>query len=64
VAQAELVALMWLGRGDVEPEEFSATVELAESRREVPTDDYLLDQPLVAEWLAEGLEKLGLEAAI
>jgi hypothetical protein len=59
-AQAEIVALTWIGRGDAEPEEWLATVELAEGRREIPTEEYLLEQPLVAEWLAEGLEKLGL----
>ena len=27
--QAELIALMWIGRGDAEPEEWEATVQLA-----------------------------------
>jgi len=58
--QAELVALMWLGRGDGEPEEFEALVQEALERREVPTEDYLLDHPLVAEHWLEGLERLGL----
>lgn len=50
--QAELVALMWLGRDEGAPEEFEGLVRLALERREVPTEDYLLDHPLVAEHLA------------
>ena len=56
--QAELVALLWLGRGDAEPAEWEETVKLAADRRDVPTERYLLSQPLVAEYWAEGLERL------
>jgi hypothetical protein len=58
--QAELVALMWLGRDDGAPEEYEGLVRLALERREVPTEDYLLDHPLVAEHWLEGMERLGL----
>jgi hypothetical protein len=58
--QAELVALMWLGRDEGDPEEFEGLVRLALERREVPTEDYLLDHPLVAEHWLEGMERLGL----
>jgi hypothetical protein len=58
--QAELVALMWLGRDEGAPEEFEGLVRLALERREVPTEDYLLDHPLVAEHWLEGMERLGL----
>ena len=57
--QAELVALMWIGRGDAEPEEWTDMLQMAVERREVPTEQYLLDHPLVAEFLAEGLDRLG-----
>ena len=57
-AQAELVALLLTGRGDAYPEEWPATLQLAEERREIPTEEYLLEQPLVAEHSADGLEKL------
>ncbi len=57
--QAELVALMWLGRDDGEAEEFEQLVAQALERREVPTEDYLLDHPLVAEHWLEGMERLG-----
>lgn len=57
--QSELVALMWIGRGDGEPEEWAELVKLAGERREVPTEQYLLDHPLVADDWAEALDKLG-----
>jgi hypothetical protein len=58
--QAELVALMWLGRGDGEPEEWDELVARAVERREVPTENYLLDHPLVADHWLDGMERLGL----
>jgi len=59
IQQAELVALMWIGRDDAEPEEWAELVKLAEERREVPTSQYLLDHPLVADYWADALDKLG-----
>lgn len=55
----ELVALMWLGRGDGEPGEWQNLVELASARHETPAASYLLDHPLVADYWAEGLDRLG-----
>lgn len=60
--QDELVALMWLGRGDFEPADWEAAVRTAGERREQPTARYLLGQPLVGDHWAEGLERLGFEA--
>jgi hypothetical protein len=57
--QAELVALLWLGRGDAEPEDWENLVKLAEERHETETGSYLLDHPLLAEYWAEGLDQLG-----
>jgi Protein of unknown function (DUF3775) len=62
--QAELVALMWIGRGDAEPEEWNQTVELARQLKDGPTPRYLLRHPLVAEHWQEGAAKLGIELAI
>jgi Protein of unknown function (DUF3775) len=58
--RAELVALMWLGREDGEPEDWDELVQTAIERREVPTEVYLLDQPLLAEYWLEGMDRLGL----
>ncbi|CAN5692695.1 DUF3775 domain-containing protein [soil metagenome] len=56
--QAELVALMWIGRGDMEPEEWSDALDLAAERRGAPTAAYLLAHPHVADHWGEGLDKL------
>ena len=56
--QAELVALMWIGRGDMEPEEWDEALELASEREDGPTAAYLLSHPQVAEDLMEGVDKL------
>lgn len=56
--QAELVALMWIGRGDMEPEEWEEAVALAADRHERSTASYLLSHPHVADHLDEGLDRL------
>lgn len=56
--QAELVALMWIGRGDYEPEEWDEALALAVDRADRPTSEYLLGHPQVAEDLDEGVNKL------
>jgi Protein of unknown function (DUF3775) len=56
--QAELVALMWIGRGDMEPEEWEEAVALAAERHEGATAEYLLAHPHVADHLDEGLDRL------
>lgn len=57
--QAHLVALMWIGRGTFEPEELDEAVETARNERINATSRYLLGVPLLADYLEEGLEKLG-----
>jgi hypothetical protein len=56
--QSELVALMWIGRGDFEPEEWQEAMELAADRAEGDTAEYLLTHPHVADYLDEGLDRL------
>ena len=56
--QAELVALMWIGRGDMEPEEWDEALALAADRHENGTAAYLLSHPHVADHLDEGLDRL------
>jgi hypothetical protein len=56
--QAELVALMWIGRGDMEPEEWEEALELAVERHEGATAAYLLAHPHVADYLEEGVDRL------
>ena len=60
--QAELIALMWLGRDDYLLSEWnSATSDAAESLTDI-TDPgaYLLSHPLVADYLLEGLIQHGI----
>lgn len=56
-AQAELVALMWLGRGD---EQWPVLRDLATQEHTAFTADYLLGTPPVADHLLAGLDRLGL----
>ena len=57
--QAELVALMWIGRDDGEPVEWQDYINKAIERKTTPTEHYLLDHPLLAEYWSDGLERLG-----
>ncbi len=57
--QVQVVALMWLGRGDCEPEEWDSLLEDAEDAWSDHTADYLLAHPMVADHLMEGLDLLG-----
>jgi hypothetical protein len=57
--QAHLVALAWVGRGTFEAEEFDEAVETAKVEKVNSTARYLLGIPLLADFLEEGLEKLG-----
>lgn len=56
--QAELVAIMWVGRGDFEPEEWEEALAMAADRTDNPTAAYLLSHPHVADYLDEGVERL------
>lgn len=59
-AQAELVALAWIGRGDFEPEEFAAAVALAHERsRDRGVARYLLGIPNVGDLVNEGFAAIG-----
>lgn len=57
--QAELVALCWIGRGTYEPEDFDEAVETAQNERVNSVATYLLGVPLLADYLEEGLERMG-----
>ncbi len=60
--KASLVALAEVGRGAVEPEQFEAAVAAAKAEHMDRTGDYLLATPMVADYLEEGLDKLGYSA--
>jgi hypothetical protein len=58
--QVDLVALMRLGRGDGTIEEWDDLRREAAEVRNRRTASYLLGEPLVSDYLAEGLDAFGL----
>ena len=60
--QVDLVALMWLGRGDG-PDDFDEAREMAEDAANDRTADYLLGTPMLADYLEEGLAELGIDCS-
>lgn len=57
--QCDLVALVWVGRGDFAAAEWSQAVAQARERRQGSTSRYLLGIPLLASYLEEGLAAFG-----
>lgn len=61
--QVDFVALMWIGRGSFEPEEWDEAVQTAAREATTPTADYLIGTPHLSDHLENGLELLGLSAS-
>ncbi len=58
--QASLVAVMWIGRDTFGPEDLAEAIETAKAERTSPTEDYLMGEPQLADYLEAGMEALGL----
>lgn len=58
--QIQIVALLWIGRGDYSTDEWDEVLEQARDDWTPKTAEYLLVHPLLAEHLEEGLELFGL----
>ena len=58
--QAELVAIMWIGRESFFAEDFDEAVATAKAEASTPCADYLIGTPHLADNLENGLEALGL----
>jgi hypothetical protein len=56
---AALVALAWIGRGDYEADDWKSAVAEASERSEGPTWKYLLDMPLLPDYLEDALDAFG-----
>ncbi|MCC6204568.1 MAG: DUF3775 domain-containing protein [Hyphomicrobiales bacterium] len=56
---AELVALVWIGRGDYDAREWAEAVAEARQRGNRKTAKYLMGMPMLADYLEEGLEAIG-----
>jgi hypothetical protein len=57
--QQEVVALLWLGRGDFEAGEWVVAVDEARDMWSPRTAEYLIAHPLLPNYLQEGLDILG-----
>jgi hypothetical protein len=53
--QTELVALLFVGRGDYAPEEWNDALAAARDRGDPPTARFLLGEPLLGDLLEDGL---------
>lgn len=58
--QEELLALIWVGRGDFTAGEWKAAMAQARESRTASEADYLIGTPLLADYLEEGVAALGL----
>lgn len=58
--QAELVAVMWIGRDSFEPEDLAEAIATAKSEASTPCADYLLGSPHLSDHLENGLDALGI----
>jgi Xaa-Pro aminopeptidase len=58
--QAALTAVMWIGRDSFDAEELDEAIATAISEKSVPTEDYLMGEPRLADYLEAGLEALGI----
>ncbi len=55
----ELMAILYIGRGDFTAEEWTQAVEAARERIDARTPQHLLSMPLLGTYLEEGLAELG-----
>lgn len=59
--RAHLTAIAWVGRGTFEPEDYDSALATAFEEASIPTADYLMGMPHLAENLESGLEALGVD---
>jgi hypothetical protein len=57
--QVQVVALLWLGREDYDLEEWNQLLIDADQQWTDYTADYLIAHPMLADYLGEGLNRLG-----
>ena len=60
--QSSLVALTWIGRGTYTADQFDEAARVAGEERVNPTAAYLMGIPLLSDYLAEGLNQMGVSA--
>ena len=55
----DLIAMIWVGRGDFRPEEWKEARKLARERHRRHSADYLMGIPTLADFIEEGFSQLG-----
>ncbi len=60
--QAELVAIMWVGRESFFAEDLAEAIATAKSEASTPCADYLIGTPHLSDHLENGLDALGISA--
>jgi hypothetical protein len=58
--KAEVLALMWTGRGDFDASEWDSAMAEARDRADAREPAYLMGTPLVSDYLEEGLDAFDL----
>ncbi|MFV0409722.1 MAG: DUF3775 domain-containing protein [Paracoccus sp. (in: a-proteobacteria)] len=58
--QAALTALMWIGRGSFDAEDLDEAIATARAEKTSPTEDYLMGEPQLADYLEAGMDALGM----
>jgi hypothetical protein len=57
--QTDLLALIWLGRGDYDLSEWDDALAEAEARIAARDPDYMIGDPALPKYLGDGLEAFG-----
>lgn len=60
--QAELVAIMWIGRDSFDAQDWDEAVATARAEASTPCADYLIGTPHLSDHLENGLDALGISA--
>ncbi|AUM74925.1 DUF3775 domain-containing protein [Paracoccus jeotgali] len=58
--QASLTAVMWVGRDSFDASDLDEAIATAKSEKTSPTEDYLMGEPRLADYLEAGMEALGI----
>ncbi|PLX36555.1 MAG: hypothetical protein C0606_14865 [Hyphomicrobiales bacterium] len=56
---SELVAIVWIGRGDYDANDWESAVSDAAGRAQGSTSRYLLGMTMLADYIEEGLDAIG-----
>lgn len=61
--QAELVAIMWIGRESFDVDDLAEAIATAKSEATTPCADYMIGTPHMSDHLENGLDALGISAS-